>query len=131
MDLGVLSIKETSTVSTHILDPREYHVQLFPGKTSELVVENQVRPNLTIWKFDADDPSKPVPGATFLVEYADGHSIAEVTTGPDGSATVENLLPSVIKITEKSVPSPYLLDAEPQLATLYPNRDRDVYFYNH
>ena len=24
MDLGVLSIKETSTVSTHILDPREY-----------------------------------------------------------------------------------------------------------
>ena len=131
MDLGVLSIKETSTVSTHILDPREYHVQLFPGKTSELVVENQVRPNLTIWKFDADDPSKPVSGATFLVEYADGHSIAEVTTGPDGSATVENLLPSVIKITEKSVPSPYLLDAEPQLATLYPNRDRDVYFYNH
>ncbi len=131
MDLGVLSIKETSTVSTHILDPREYHVQLFPGKTSELVVENQVRPNLTIWKFDADGPSKPVPGATFLVEYADGHSIAEVTTGPDGSATVENLLPSVIKITEKSVPSPYLLDAEPQLATLYPNRDRDVYFYNH
>lgn len=131
MDLGVLSIKETSTVSTHILDPREYHVQLFPGKTSELVVENQVRPNLTIWKFDADDPSKPVSGATFLVEYADGHSIAEVTTGPDSSATVENLLPSVIKITEKSVPSPYLLDAEPQLATLYPNRDRDVYFYNH
>lgn len=131
MDLGVLSIKETSTVSTHILDPREYHVQLFPGKISEIVIENQVRPNLTIWKFDADDGVTPVPGATFLVEYADGHSIAEVTTGPDGSATVENLLPSVIKITEKSVPSPYLLDAEPQLATLYPNRDRDVYFYNH
>ena len=131
MDVGVLSVQETSTVSDHILDLREYHVQLFPGKTSELVVENQKRPNLTIWKYDADDGVTPVEGATFLVEYADGHSIAEVTTGPDGSAIVENLLPSVVKITEKSVPSPYLLDAEPQLATLYPNRDRDVYFYNH
>ncbi len=131
MEPGVLSVQETSTVSDHILDLREYHVQLFPGKVSELVVENQIRPNLTIWKFDADDPKQPVEGATFLVEYADGHSIAEVTTGPDGSATVENLLPSVVKITEKSVPSPYLLDSEPQLATLYPNRDRDVYFYNH
>ena len=115
----------------HILDLHEYHVQLFAGKTSELVVENQIRPNLTIWKFDADDGVTPVEGATFLVEYADGHSIAEVTTGPDGSATAENLLPSVVKITEKSVPSPYLLDAEPQLVTLYPNRDRNVYFYNH
>lgn len=131
MDVGVLSIQEISTVSDHILDAREYHVQLFPGKTSELVMENQVRPNLTVWKFDADDGVTPVEGAAFLVEYADGHSIAEVTTGPDGSATVENLLPSVVKITEKSVPSPYLLDAEPQLVTLYPNRDRNVYFYNH
>lgn len=131
MDVGVLSIQEMSTVDDHILDLREYHVQLFPGKTSELVVENQKRPNLTIWKFDADDGVTPVPGATFLVKSADGHSIAEVVTGEDGSATVENLLPQVVQIIEKSVPSPYLLDSEPQLATLFPNRDRDVYFYNH
>lgn len=57
--------------------------------------------------------------------------MAEVTTGPDGSATVENLLPGVYEVSEKSVPSPYLLDADPQLVTLYPNRDRDVYFENH
>ena len=35
------------------------------------------------------------------------------------------------EITEKSVPSPYLLDAPAQLATLYPNRDHTVYFENH
>ncbi len=57
--------------------------------------------------------------------------MAEVTTGPDGSATVENLLPGVYEVSEKSVPSPYLPDANPQLVTLYPNRDRDVYFENH
>ena len=40
-------------------------------------------------------------------------------------------MPVVYEVIEKSVPSPYLPDADPQLVTLYPNRDRDVYFENH
>ena len=28
---GVYSLKETDTVSDHILDPKEYHIELFPG----------------------------------------------------------------------------------------------------
>ena len=127
---GVYSLKETDTVSDHILDPKEYHVELFPGKDSTIVLENNRRPNLTIWKRDADSGA-PVEGAIFLVKGADGHSVAEVTTGPDGSAKVPNLLPMAYEVIEKSVPSPYLLDADPQLVTLYPNRDRDVYFENH
>lgn len=127
---GVYSLKETDTVSDHILDEKEYHVELFPGKDSTIVLENDKRPNLTIWKRDADSGA-PVEGAVFLVKTADGHSVAEVTTGPDGSAKVPNLLPMVYEVIEKSVPSPYLLDADPQLVTLYPNRDRDVYFENH
>ena len=117
-------------MSDHILDSTEYHVQLFPGKDATICLQNDKRPNLTIWKHDADTGA-PVPGTVFLVKSADGHSVAEVTTGPDGSATVEDLLPGVYEISEKSVPSPYLPDAEPQLVTLYPNRDRDVYFENH
>ena len=127
---GVYSLKETDTVSDHILDEKEYHIELFPGKDSTIVLENDKRPNLTIWKRDADSGA-PVEGAVFLVKGADGHSVAEVTTGPDGSAKVPNLLPMVYEVIEKSVPSPYLLDADPQLVTLYPNRDRDVYFENH
>lgn len=127
---GVYSLKETDTVSDHILDPKEYHVELFPGKDSTIVLENNRHPNLTIWKRDADSGA-PVEGAVFLVKGADGHSVAEVTTGPDGSAKVPNLLPMVYEVIEKSVPSPYLLDADPQLVTLYPNRDRDVYFENY
>ena len=113
-----------------ILDPTEYHVQLFPGKDATICLQNDKRPNLTIWKHDADTGA-PVPGTVFLVKGADGHSVAEVTTGPDGSATVSNLMPVVYEVIEKSVPSPYLPDADPQLVTLYPNRDRDVYFENH
>ena len=130
LEPGVYSLQEVSTVSDHILDPTEYHVELFPGKDATICLQNDKRPNLTIHKSDADTGA-PVPGTVFLVKGADGHSVAEVTTRPDGSATVENLLPGVYEVSEKSVPSPYLPDADPQLVTLYPNRDRDVYFENH
>lgn len=130
LEPGVYSLQEVSTVSDHILDPTEYHVELFPGKDATICLQNDKRPNLTIHKSDADTGA-PVPGTVFLVKGADGHSVAEVTTGPDGSATVENLLPGVYEVSEKSVPSPYLPDAAPQLVTLYSNRDRDVYFENH
>lgn len=130
LEPGVYSLVETATVSDHILDTREHHVQLFPGRDSTIVLQNDRRPDLTIHKSDADTGA-PVPGTVFLVKGADGHSVAEVTTGPDGFATVENLLPGVYEVSEKSVPSPYLPDADPQLVTLYPNRNRDVYFENH
>ena len=54
-----------------------------------------------------------------------------MTTGADGSARVENLLPGTYEVIEKSVPEPYLLDADSQLVTLYPNRDAEVFFENH
>ena len=130
LEPGVYSLQEVSTVSDHLLDPKEYHVELFPGKDSTICLQNDKRPNLTVVKRDADTGT-PIEGTVFLVKGADGHSVAEVTTGPDGSATVSNLLPAVYEVIEKSVPSPYLPDAPSQLVTLYPNRDRTVYFENH
>ncbi len=130
LEPGVYSLIETSTVSDHLLDTTEYHVELFPGQDSSICLQNDKRPNLTVVKRDADTGA-PIEGTVFLVKGADGHSVAEVTTGPDGSATVPNLLPAVYEVIEKSVPSPYLPDAPSQLVTLYPNRDRTVYFENH
>ena len=130
LEPGVYSLIETSTVSDHLLDTTEYHVELFPGQDSSICLQNDKRPNLTVVKRDADTGA-PIEGTMFLVKGADGHSVAEVTTGPDGSATVPNLLPAVYEVIEKSVPSPYLPDAPSQLVTLYPNRDRTVYFENH
>ena len=126
----VYSVKELDTTSDHIIDPVERHVELFPGKTSTIILENDIRPNLTVVKRDADT-GEPVPDTVFLVEAADGHSVDEIKTGADGTASLENLLPGVYQISEKSVPSPYLMDAEPQLVTLYPNRNHTVYFENH
>ena len=130
LEPGVYSVKELDTTSDHISDPVERHVELFPGKTSTIILENDIRPNLTVVKRDADT-GEPVPDTVFLVEAADGHSVDEIKTRADGTATLENLLPGVYQISEKSVPSPYLMDAEPQLVTLYPNRNHTVYFENH
>ena len=130
LEPGVYSVRETSTVSDHIIDLREYKVELFPGKTSTLVIENQIRPNLYVYKHDADT-GEPIPDTVFIVRAADGHSVDEIRTGTDGRAELKNLLPGVYEISEKYVPSPYLLDAHSQLVTLYPNRDHTVYFENY
>ena len=130
LEPGVYSVKETATDSSHILDLREYHMELFPGKTSTLTIENQKRPNLTVYKHDADT-GEPIANTVFEVRAADGHSVDQIKTDSEGKAELKNLLPGVYEISEKSVPSPYLLDAPSQLATLYPNRDHTVYFENH
>ena len=130
LEPGVYSVRETATDSSHILDVREYHMELFPGKTSTLTIENQKRPNLTVYKHDADT-GEPIANTVFEVRAADGHSVDQIKTDGGGKAELKNLLPGVYEISEKSVPSPYLLDAPSQLATLYPNRDHTVYFENH
>ena len=130
LEPGVYSVKETATVADHILDLQEYHVELFAGQTSTITIENQKRPNLIVYKKDADT-GDPIPGTIFTVRAADGHSVDEIKTDSEGRATLDNLLPGVYEISEKSVPAPWLMDADPQLVTLYPNRDHTVYFQNH
>lgn len=130
LEPGVYSVKETATDSSHILDLREYHMELFAGRTSTLTIENQKRPNLIVYKHDADT-GEPIADTVFEVRAADGHSVDQIKTDSEGKAELRNLLPGVYEISEKSVPSPYLLDAPSQLATLYPNRDHTVYFENH
>ena len=130
LEPGVYSVRELSSVQDHIPDDTEHHVELFPGQTSTITLTNDKRPNLYIHKTDADTGER-IEHTVYLVKGADGHSIAEVETDGNGVAVVENLLPGVVEIIEKSVPEPYLLAEESQMVTLLPNRDRDVYFQNY
>ncbi len=64
LEPGVYSLQEVSTVSDHILDPTEYHVELFPGKDATICLQNDRRPNLTVVKRDADTGT-PIEGLCF------------------------------------------------------------------
>ena len=101
-----------------------------PAKPALWSSKIRFAPNLYVYKHDADT-GEPIPDTVFIVRAADGHSVDEIRTGTDGRAELKNLLPGVYEIAEKSVPSPYLLDAPSQLVTLYPNRDHTVFFENH
>lgn len=129
LDPGVYSLREISTLPNHILDQKEYHIEVFPGENSTKTLSNDVRPNLYIHKRDAAT-GDPIPGTVYLVKAADGHTIDQVETDETGTAVVENLLPMVVEIVEVSVPEPYLLAEESQFTTLYPNEDSHVYFEN-
>lgn len=129
LDPGVYSLREISTLPNHILDPKEYHIEVFPGENSTKTLSNDVRPNLYIHKRDAATRD-PIPGTVYLVKAADGHTIDQVEKDETGTAVVENLLPMVVEIVEVSVPEPYLLAEESQFTTLYPNEDSHVYFEN-
>ena len=130
LEPGVYSVKETATVADHILEPTEHHVELFPGRTSTITLQNDKRPNLTIRKTDKDT-GEPISGVTFTLNYGDGPTITTEPTGEDGTVTIENLLPGVYTVTEQSVPEGYILDTTPQQVTLEPNRDATVQFQNY
>ena len=73
LEPGVYSLVETATVSDHILDLREHHVELFPGKTSEIVLENQKRPVIEIIKENAVT-FEPLENVPFRVWYASNNT---------------------------------------------------------
>ena len=66
-------------MNDHILSIKEHHIELFPGKISTIVLQNYKRPNLYVYKNDADDGS-PIANTVFTVRAADGHSVDEIKT---------------------------------------------------
>ena len=130
LEPGMYSVQEIATLPDHILDETEHHVELFPGRTSEIRLKNDKRPTLIISKTDKDTGA-PVPGVTFTLRGADGPTITTKPTGPDGKITITDLLPGPYTITEQNVPEGYILDTTPQTVTLFPNRETQVEFQNH
>lgn len=127
---GVYSVKEIEAPSGYVLNDTEYHVELFGGKESQLVVINEEKPSLKIEKTDAIT-GEPIQGVGFLVKHAEGSTENTVVTDENGVAVLEHLTPGIYEVTEKSVPNGYLLDTEPKLVTLEPNRTSVVRFKNY
>lgn len=131
LDPGVYSVQEIDAPSGYIINEMEYHVQLFPGQTSQLVVCDDKKPDMKIVKKDADTGAV-LAGATFKVNRADGSTLTTETTDANGEIFLKELDPGVYQITEVSPPTGYLPAEQPtQLVTLEPNKLGTVIFENH
>ena len=132
LEPGIYSVQETATLPNHILDTTEYHVELSPGKVSELHLSNDMKPLLTLSKINADT-QEPIPNTVLTVKALDGTYQDDWKTGPDGTVSLR-VDPGVYQITEKSVPSPYYVpdkDADrTQTITLGANDEKTLVFRN-
>lgn len=127
LEPGVYTVVEQAEPAHYVKNTLKYHVELFPGKGSKLVVNNYRKPDLKIVKTDAVT-GMPLPGVTFTINEADSSTLTTVITGADGTVTVNDLKPGVYQVTEKKVPDGYLIDEKPQLITLVPNETGIVRF---
>jgi uncharacterized surface anchored protein len=76
LEPGVYSVQEIAAPSGYVLNTTEFHVELFPGKTSTLVVENLKKPSLIVWKYDMQT-AKVLPDAEFSIAKKGGEIIYE------------------------------------------------------
>lgn len=130
LEPGVYSVLELAAPSGYVLNSTEYHVELFAGKESELVVTNEAKPDLQIVKTDAVT-GEPIQGVAFTIKMADGRTITTEATDSNGEIFLTDMDPGVVEIWEKSVPSNYLLNEEHQFITLVPNKLATVRFQNY
>ena len=130
LEPGIYSVQEIDVPENYVKNTEEFHVELFPGKNSEIVITNDRKSSLTIRKTDKDT-GKPVAGVTFTLNHADGATITTEPTGADGTVTLYRLTPGVYTIREQSVPENYLPDTTPQQITIVANRDAEVNFQNY
>ena len=100
------------------------------GGTVTVTAVDQMLPTLTILKRDGQT-GEVVPGAVFEITGIHYGYHMDVTTGPDGTATLAGLPVDSYEVTEISVPDPYVVAAEPtQTIWLGPGDDRQLIFDN-
>jgi uncharacterized surface anchored protein len=129
LDAGMYSVSELAAPENYVANPTEWHVELFPGRTSTLVVNNEKKPDLKIIKRDAK-AGELLAGASFTVRKADSATLETVTTDVKGEAWVLSTDPGVYEIIEVLPPAGYLPNTTPQLITLFPNRTGIAQFAN-
>lgn len=129
LDPTVISVIEKSVGDSYILDPTEYVIELFPGKTSQLVVVNDEKPKLKIIKTDSVT-GKSIAGTKFKVNKANNSTIGIFTTDENGEILIDKQDEGVVEITEVYVPETHILSDIPQSVTLVRNKTAVVQFEN-
>ncbi len=129
LEPSVVSVIEKSVNDKYILDSVEYTIELFAGKTSQLVVTNDEKPKLRIIKTDSVT-GETISGVKFRVNKSDGATIGTFTTDTKGEILIDKMDEGVYTVTEVYVPETHLIDTTPQTVTLVRNKTGVVQFQN-
>ena len=105
---GSYRITEQSVPEPYcISDEPTQTISLNGGDEKEVIFQNLKKPELTLYKIDADS-QQPIPDTAFRVEAINGDYQDDWKTGPDGTVT-KRVEPGTYRVTEISVPAPYYL----------------------
>ncbi len=129
LEPGIYSVQETATLPNHILDTTEYHVELSPGKVSELRLSNDKKPGFRLIKTSAD--GTPLDGVTFrIARIEDGSRYMDRTTQNGGEIFVEDLEPGMWSVIEIATLPDHILDETEHHVELFPNKTSELRLKN-
>lgn len=127
---GLWSFVEQEAPSGYALDPTPHSVfvSVTDGdKQYTVTAEDEELPGIKVIKTSAADGS-PVENAVYSIEGVTCAFSTSVSTGPDGSALVEDLPAGVYIVREESVPEPFVRTVSEQTIALRPGKISEARF---
>ena len=127
---GLWSFVEQEAPAGYALDPTPHsvYVSVTDGdKQYTVTVGDEELPGIKVIKTSAVDGS-PVENAVYSIEGVTCAFSTSVSTGPDGSALVEDLPAGVYIVREESVPEPFVRTASEQTIALRPGKITEARF---
>ena len=127
---GLWSFVEQEAPAGYALDPTPHsvYVSVTDGdKQYTVTVGDEELPGIKVIKTSAADGS-PVENAVYSIKGVTCAFSTSVSTGPDGSALVEDLPAGVYIVREESVPEPFVRTASEQTIALRPGKISEARF---
>ena len=127
---GLWSFVEQKAPAGYALDPTPHsvYVSVTDGdKQYTVTAEDEELPGIKVIKTSAADGS-PVENAVYSIKGVTCAYSTSVSTGPDGTALVEDLPAGVYIVKEESVPEPFVRTASEQVVALRPGKVSEARF---
>ncbi len=129
LDADWYTVTEIKAPEGYILDSMPRDIQLLPGKTSRIVIDNNARPSLKLRKIDSLT-KQPLAHAEFRIQEKNGKILGTYRTNEDGVIFLEDIAPALYVLTETNPPAGYLPLADPIEALVEPNQVTTVTLEN-
>ena len=127
---GLWSFVEQEAPAGYALDPTPHsvYVSVTDGdKQYTVTVGDEELPGIKVIKTSATDGT-PIENAVYSIKGVTCSFSTSVSTGPDGSALVEDLPAGVYVVKEESVPEPFVRTASEQTIALRPGKISEARF---